>query len=44
MPFGDGEARHLVLPEDVVVLNLLGHLGGVGNSLLNNIWVEMIRK
>ena len=39
VPIGDGEAWHLVLTEDVVVLNLLRHLGSVRNGLLNNIRV-----
>ena len=44
VPIGDGKAWHLIFTEDVVVLNLLCHLDGIGNRLLNNVWVEMVRK
>ena len=39
VPIGDGETRHLVFTEDVVVLNFLRHRGGVRYGLLDNIRV-----
>ena len=44
VPIGDGEAGHLVATEDVIVLHLFGHLGGVGHGLGHHIRLEVIGK
>ena len=42
MAVGNREVGHLIAPEDVVGLHLLGHLDGVGDRFLNHLRLEVI--
>ena len=42
MPLRNREAGHLIAAEDVVVLHLLRHPGGIGNGFRHNLRLEMI--
>ena len=44
MALGNRETGHLIAPEDVVRLHLLGHLDGIGNRFVNHLRLEVIPK